>query len=175
MCDYSLEGYKSRAAVDGEELVVKQFPSGSRGFVEPRNTDLGAAFRDSDCAVCCKDGVEMTLFLHGATLQTRSLRENGGLGDDAQDEKLEGETPVKFHTLAKFATKTPWGVSQFGYRDGFILPNGRFMLVQALKAGTRATVTKALPKEITEAVKGDVAFKEELRITDVVPLVTEGV
>ena len=52
MCDYSLENYKSRAAVDGEELVVRLFPSGTHGFVSEA---------DPDCAVCCKSGVEMTL------------------------------------------------------------------------------------------------------------------
>jgi hypothetical protein len=34
----------------------------------------------------------------------------------------------------------------------------------ALPKGTRATVTKALPSEITEAVKGDKAFEPEIRV-----------
>ena len=169
MCDYSLEQYKSRAAIDGEELVVKQFTSGSKGFVEARwnrrNTDLGGAFRDdptSNCAVCCKDGVEMTIHLSG-TYQTRGL-ENGETMH-ARDEKFDGKIPVTFHTLAKF----PCGQygQRYGYRDGFILPNGRFMLLQAVQPGTRATVTKALPKEITEAVKGEQAFKPEIELEQI--------
>jgi hypothetical protein len=163
MCDYSLEGYKSRAAVDGEELVVKQFRSGTMGFVEPRanrrKTDLGAAFREdptSDCAVCCKPGVEMTLHLRGE-FQTRDLAKKELWG--AKIEKFDGEIPVTFHTLV--------GASQFSHRDGFMLSNGRFMLVQELKPGTRAIVTKALPKEITEAAKGEKAFKPEIELEQI--------
>jgi len=164
MCDYSLENYRSRAAVDGEELVVKQFPSGSKGFVEvrPNPLDLGSAFRGdptSDCAVCCKDGVEMTLFLKGIVVQTRSLKK--GEPDDAFEEKLKGEIPVMFHTLVK----KPWGYTS--YRDGFILPNGRYLCLQRLEPGTRATVTKALPKELTEAAKGEKAFKPEIELEQI--------
>jgi hypothetical protein len=153
MCDYSLENYKSRAAVDGEELLVKQFPSGSKGFVELR-TDLGAAFRE-DCAVCCKDGVEMTLHLSG-TYQTRSLK--NGEPDDARDEKFDGEIPITFHTLA---------CADRGYRDGFMLLNGWYLSIQRLAPGTRAIVTKALPKEITEAAKGKKAFKPEIELEQI--------
>ena len=52
------------------------------------------------------------------------------------------------------------------------MPGGRFMLVQALPHLTRAIVTKALPKELTEAAKGKRAFKEEMRVADVAPLMT---
>jgi hypothetical protein len=52
----------------------------------------------------------------------------------------------------------------FGYRDGVIMPSGRFLLLQALPKGTRATVTKALPSEITAAIKGEKAFEPEIRV-----------
>jgi hypothetical protein len=156
MCDYSLESYKSRAAENDEDLVVKQFSSGSKGFVSAA---------DPDCAVCCKDSVEMTLHLSG-TFQTRSVRR--GELDDARDENLFGEYPVTFHTLVKSPT-LPWGGqhSHF-YRDGFMLPNGRYLSIQRLTPGTRATVTKALPKEITEAAKGEKAFEPEIRVQEIV-------
>jgi hypothetical protein len=174
MCDYSLEAYKSRAAVDGEDLVIKAFPSGSKGFVEAksnrRNTDfvLAQAFRDdptSDCPVCCQSGVEMTLHLTGS-YQTRSVAKGEPM--DAHDEELQGEFSVTFHTLAK--VENPWGGQTFGYRDGFVLPNGRYLSIQRLAPGTRATVTKALPLELTEAAKGgiDSVADIEVRVADLV-------
>ena len=140
MCDYSLESVKSRAATNDEELVVKRFASGSKGFISKA---------DPDCAVCCKSGVEMTLTLNGK-FQTRVLKD-GVASHDHQDEEFAGEVPVTFHTLVKLPP-SPWGVGQvYGYKDGFILPDGRFMSMQALSDGVKATVTKALPKEIADA------------------------
>ena len=174
MCDYSLESYKSRAAVNGDELAVRQFPSGSKGFVEAKrmrsNTDLGGAFRDNpvaNCAVCCKDGVEMTLHLEG-TFPTRRIEAKTDAFE--KNEKFDGEIPVTFHTLAREnLPMTAWGMIPFvGYRDGFILPNGRFLSLQRLSPGTRATVTKALPKEIIEAAKGEKAFEPEVRVQEIV-------
>jgi hypothetical protein len=155
MCDYSLESVNRRDAVEGEDLVVKRFKSGSKGFVEAA---------DSDCAVCCKSGVEMTLVLSGK-FTTYLFNADGFLHDykwEEDEEKLEGEIPVKFHTL-------PLRSAYFSsYRDGFILPNGRFLSVQGLQPGTRATVTKALPKELTEAAAGKVAFEPEIRVQEIV-------
>ena len=128
MCDYSLEMYKNRAAVDDEELVSHRFPSGSQGFVSEA---------DADCAVCCKSGVEMTLDLNG-TFST------GLIGDvhDRQEELLINPA-VRFFTLSS--------ATYACYRDGFILPSGRFLSMQCLPTGTRARVTKALPPEIARA------------------------
>ena len=35
MCDYSLMCYRNRLAIEGEELVVHRFPSGSKGLASP--------------------------------------------------------------------------------------------------------------------------------------------
>ncbi|PIR86280.1 hypothetical protein COU13_01860 [Candidatus Kaiserbacteria bacterium CG10_big_fil_rev_8_21_14_0_10_43_70] len=35
MCDYSLEGYKTRKAKEGDRLRLKTFESGTKGFVDP--------------------------------------------------------------------------------------------------------------------------------------------
>ncbi len=50
MCDYSLMHVKSRAANVGDNLEVKAFPSGSRGFVSPA---------DPEIAVCVLPGTEL--------------------------------------------------------------------------------------------------------------------
>lgn len=43
MCDYSLAEYKSRLARCGEDLVVHQFPSGTRGLISPNDPALHPA------------------------------------------------------------------------------------------------------------------------------------
>lgn len=52
MCDYSLELYKSVPAAEGETLVVRRFPSGSKGLVSAAG-DIRLA---ADCATCVKPG-----------------------------------------------------------------------------------------------------------------------
>lgn len=154
MCDYSLESAKSRAAEKDEDLTVKEFPSRSKGFVS-----AGAP----DCAVCCKSGVEMTLHLVNKGYTTLNLADNGNPALERRAlEKLGGEIPVTFHT--RDLGDNQWGGRVVGYKDGFILPNGWFLCLQELPVGTRATVTKPLPKEITDAVKGGFGSKDDIEI-----------
>ncbi len=40
MCDYSLEMYRSRPAVSGEQYETYRFPSGSIGFVAPGDFNI---------------------------------------------------------------------------------------------------------------------------------------
>jgi hypothetical protein len=40
MCDYSLEMYQSRPALQGEEYISNTFPSGTVGFVSPGNKSV---------------------------------------------------------------------------------------------------------------------------------------
>jgi hypothetical protein len=61
MCrDYSLEMYKSRPAVAGEDLVLKKFTSGSKGFVGASDANEPSVIGDAVC-VCCEPGMTMTL------------------------------------------------------------------------------------------------------------------
>jgi hypothetical protein len=62
MCDYSLEHYQSRPAVQGEEYVSNRFPSGSIGFVVPG---------DQSVAVCMACDMRLRLAAVPIALQTR--------------------------------------------------------------------------------------------------------
>jgi hypothetical protein len=62
MCDYSLEHYRSRPAVEGEEYVSNRFPSGSIGFV---------VSGDPSVAVCMACDMRLKLTSLPAGLQTR--------------------------------------------------------------------------------------------------------
>jgi hypothetical protein len=169
MCDYSLEAFNSRAAVDGEDLVINEFPTGCKGFVadsavgKAMSPEKKGIWASSDCAVCCKPGVEMTLYFEGIAEVFSFEGEGNRRSTYCSFEEFSGETPVVFHTLSKECSVL--------YRDGFTVPSGKFLSLRNLRVGTRATVTKALPKELTEAAKGETAFKEEMRVADVAPLV----
>ena len=60
MCDYSLELYRSRAAVREEQYTLHRFPSGTMGFV---------AGTDCDTAVCMPAGAQLRLEGIGETVQ----------------------------------------------------------------------------------------------------------
>jgi hypothetical protein len=141
LCDFSLETYRFRPAVKDEDLVVRKFPSGCKGFVD---------LVDADCAVCCKSGVEMTLYLEDTVPVIDSKMDHQFINANGTP------MPVRFWTQ-------PGGWPGL-FRDGFVIPDGRFLLLQYLSEGTRATVTKALPAEIVAAAKGDVAFEPEERV-----------
>jgi hypothetical protein len=70
MCDYSLEAYKSRPAVEGEKLVLERFPSGSAGFTSGSTCDL---------AVCVPSGTHLLLEGIGD-----GIRQSCGLGSVEQ-------------------------------------------------------------------------------------------
>jgi hypothetical protein len=52
MCDYSLELYRSRPAVEGEQYTLRRFPSGTMGFT---------AERDCETAVCLPADAQLRL------------------------------------------------------------------------------------------------------------------
>src|SRR5882672_1903214 len=60
MCDYSLELYRSRPAVQEEQYTLHRFPSGTMGFV---------AARDCETAVCMPAGARLHLEGIGDTVQ----------------------------------------------------------------------------------------------------------
>lgn len=42
MCDYSLHGIPNRLAVEGEQLIVRRFPTGSKGLASPSDLQVPA-------------------------------------------------------------------------------------------------------------------------------------
>ena len=63
MCDYSLHSVKSRPAKITDELTVRDFGTGTRGF---------AASEDANVAVCVLPGTELS-FSSEVTCQTTGL------------------------------------------------------------------------------------------------------
>lgn len=137
MCDYSLHGVKNRLAVEGEQLLVRTFRTGSKGLVSmqdlrelqgrprnplgsglwarfkqwvDRNTELpGAIAENSLPAVCIPPGAQLQLQGVPAYLQKE-------LGVSAREE----------------VTFTQLSADPGRYRDAVRFSNGQQVLLQRL-------------------------------------------
>ncbi len=167
MCDYSLHTFPNRLAVDGEELVVHRFGGASLGLASA--TDVAPPIPATRCngararfwswaalkewfhaqqprweaerripAVCVPPGA--TLMLKDIP---KSLQRELGVADTEE---------VRFvQTSAEVNT----------YRDAVRFPNGRQVLLQALREGQRATVLSLGPSEL-EPVPEEMLLRGEL-------------
>jgi hypothetical protein len=135
MCDYSLHAVKNRLAVEGEQLIINKFHTGSKGLasvadmksIQPRN--LIELVRDKlrperfwdrkkkIPAICIPPGAKLEL---------------SGIPKSAQ--KLFGIGEAEEVTFAQL-TDEP-----FRYRDAFRFKNGEEILIQKFPDGVRAEV-----------------------------------
>jgi hypothetical protein len=127
MCDYSLTCVSNRLAVEGEELVVHRFHTGSRGLTAPAAVSARpdglwarakAAFaRDRAPAVCIPPGAELSL-----TGIAPDVRRACGVGS------------------AERVTFVQRSANAFEHRDAIRFANGKVLPLQWLEEGQRATV-----------------------------------
>ena len=124
MCDYSLTAFRSRLAVEGEELIVYRFPTGCLGFVSARDPDVpqrefaGWPIRfdplEFPCAVCIPPGARLVL----RDVPDRLRRQ---LGVGAEESVMFIEASGR-------------------YRDGIEFANGQKLSLQRLVEHQRADV-----------------------------------
>ena len=127
MCDYSLAAFRSRLAVEGEELIVYRFPTRCLGLISPAdpeavNPDFAVwegrfTARQLPCAVCIPHGA-------GLLLHDISLRLQRQLGVGAEEQ-------VMFIQMSAEVGR---------YRDGLRFKNGQEILLQRLSEGQSARV-----------------------------------
>jgi len=124
MCDYSLAEVRSRLAVEGEDLTVYRFPTGTLGFTAPAELEQRPemrgwrswfSLRQVPCAVCIPPGARLVLRDIPARLQS-------SLGIGAEEE-------VVFTQL---------GMDAGRHRDAIRFRNNRELLLQRLAEGQRA-------------------------------------
>jgi hypothetical protein len=140
MCDYSLGGLPNRLAIEGEELVVHRFSTGSIGLAASADVCPNSAaegkktfwqvvknFFDFSVdtravpAVCVPPGAQLSWKPFPARLQHK-----WGLADDEKD------LGVRF---------VQTNADENRYRDALELPNGRQILLQDLAEGLRLKLT----------------------------------
>jgi hypothetical protein len=126
MCDYSLAEVKSRLAVEGEDLTVYRFPTGTLGFTSPTELDQRPKMRgwrswfslpQTPCAVCIPPGAQLVL-------RDIPLRLQSGLD-------LATEEEVVFVQI---------GMDAGRHRDAVRFRNSQELLLQRLAEGQRARV-----------------------------------
>ena len=127
MCDYSLAAMETRLAVEGEELTVFRFPSGSLGLTSPAELERCKPElrgwrswfnpRQTPCAVCIPPGAQLVLM----DIPKR-LQQQYGVGPSE---------PVTFIQT----NATPGR-----HRDGIRFRNNQEILLQYLAEGQRARV-----------------------------------
>jgi hypothetical protein len=128
MCDYSLAHFPNRLAVEGEQLVVHRFSSGSHGLASPDRGFKELVFRCSTTAVCVPPGARLL------------LRE---IPKILQDQISAGEVEE--------VTFVEQSAEAFRYRDAVRFSNGREILLQHLPCGVRVDVLRLDSAETTEA------------------------
>jgi hypothetical protein len=127
MCDYSLAGLRTRLVVEGEELVVYRFPTGSLGLTSPAELEAHpkefrgwqSLFdpRKVPCAVCIPPGARLLL---------RDIPEH-----------LQRQLGVGAVENVVF---TQVSAEAYQFRDAVRFTNGRGVLLQWLRCGQRVDV-----------------------------------
>jgi hypothetical protein len=125
MCDYSLAGIPNRLAVEGEELVVHRFRTGSIGLASPCASVSRWWFDKQTPAVCVPPGAQ--LILHE-------------ISERLQHDLAVG--PIEEVTFVQLSA-TP-----YQYRDAVRFQNGRAIRLQELSEGMPVRVLKmSLPED----------------------------
>jgi hypothetical protein len=123
MCDYSLTGIPNRLAVEGEELVVHRFRTGSLGLASP--CPSGSRWWSGTSAVCVPPGARLMLLD-----VPKRLRHDLAVG------------PIEEVTFLQLSA-TP-----YQFRDAFRFQNGRAVRLQDLSEGMPVRVLKlSLPED----------------------------
>jgi hypothetical protein len=126
MCDYSLAEVRTRLAIEGEDLTVYRFPTGTLGFTSPAELERRPEMRgwrswfsprQVPCAVCIPPGAQLILRDMPPRLQS-------GLG-------LKLEEEVVFVQTSMDAGR---------HRDAVRFRNNQEILLQRLAEGQRARV-----------------------------------
>ena len=128
MCDYSLMGVPNRLAREGEDLVVHEFWTGSRGLKPSvTNTDTQMRFgvvkrlfgypEREPVAVCMPPGARLLL---------------SDIAEDVQNSLAVGPSEEVTFTQLTATANT--------YRDAIRFKNGREILLQGLNKGQRVRV-----------------------------------
>jgi hypothetical protein len=117
MCDYSLTGIPNRLAVEGEELVVHRFRTGSLGLASP--CPSVSRWWSGTPAVCVPPGARLMLLD-----VPKRLRHDLAVG------------PIEEVTFVQLSA-TP-----YQFRDAFRFQNGRAVRLQELSEGMPVRVLR---------------------------------
>jgi hypothetical protein len=158
MCDYSLMCYRNRLAVEGEELVVHRFPSGSKGLASPSDLPENRPRERRSWWVELKNAllgtqdqsVPAVCIPPGATLKVRNLSE-----PLQRKYELHSDETVVFEELTG-AVNT--------YRDAVHFQNDIQLRIQDLPEGLPVTVIDLGGEEVELPITGTAALLSRERV-----------
>jgi hypothetical protein len=127
MCDYSLQSVKSRPAKIADELTVRDFGTGTRGF---------AALENPGMAVCVLPGTELAFADEVRRLSIRLW--------PWHNQVIKHKTAI-FRQINKNKL--------VAHHDALEFPDGQIVLLTSLSEGQQATVLQlpAEPKTVVES------------------------
>ena len=141
MCDYSLGEFRNRLAVEGEELILHRFLTGSMGLASPADLcSLDKTKTQKTFWQSLKSFFQLSLNTRsvpavcvppGAQLICKSLPKDLAREWGMTEEETENEMSVRF-------VQTSANVNQ--YRDALQLPNSRQVLLQDFPEGVRLQI-----------------------------------
>ncbi|SRR5579871_2207275 len=128
MCDYSLQNVSTRPAKVGDQLITRDFRTGTRGFADVKTPSV---------AVCVRPGTELA-FPEGLPVAHRVF-----FGWKRK--------PVRYHTaiFRQLNKRTP-----NVHHDALEFPDGHVMLLTTVAVGQSATVLQ-LPAQPTTAAEAE--------------------
>ncbi len=138
MCDYSLEGYASRKAIEGETLTTQRFPTGTVGLIDKCHADV---------CVCMAPGTKLTI-----DKMSDSVRQVLGA-------EMTGPVEVEFVQLV---TESKWA-----HRDCFKGPSGECVKLNTIGAGVTVTFDIVPPAFMDEEELMQVYLDPALALADV--------
>jgi hypothetical protein len=158
MCDYSLMCYRNRLAVEGEELVVHRFPSGSKGLASPSDLSENRPGQRRRWWLVLKDALLSThdqavpavCIPPGATLSIRNL-----------SEALQRKYDLHSNETVIFQELT--GVVHT-YRDAILFPNDVQLRIQDLPEGLQVVVLDLGGQEAETPANGTAALLSRERV-----------
>jgi len=141
MCDFSLQHVKSRPAVVGEKLVVRDFGRRTRGFCPADQVD--DSIEDS-VAVCVMPGTEIAFDEPIRTSHFFS-GEQGATYVGDQDERTYRSQLARFRQVDKN--------EGYMHHDALELPAGEVIKLTTLVVGQMATVLQLPKLETKQEIK----------------------
>jgi hypothetical protein len=138
MCDYSLQGISNRLAVEGEQLQLHRFHTGTLGLAAPaelralaekQRRQTGTRFWSaikSWMSFDCEESARAVCIPPGAQLLLQDIAP-----------RLQRELGVGAIEVVTF---TQLGAEAYNYRDAVRFHNGREVLLQRLEVGQRVGV-----------------------------------
>jgi hypothetical protein len=147
MCDYSLHSLPNRLAVEGEQLLIHRFPTGTMGLASPSDLCPPAELPDqtrtrwwqrviSWLSVSDEKPIPAVCIPPGAQLVLRDI-----------PQRLQQQFGVSDEEAVTF---TQLSADAYSYRDAVLFNNGREILLQKLTEGQQVDVLCLAPvKEAT--------------------------